>query len=225
YYYRAWWSDRDVLHLLPHWTWPGHEGQIIDVWAYTNCPSVELLLNGVSQGRREVERYGHAEWKIEYEPGVLEAVGRTSDGQERRARVETAGHPHAIRLRADRPAYRADSRDVAIVTAQVVDAQGVIVPHAQHGLRFTVDGDARMIGLGNGDPNSHEPDQPQRGVGLRRAFHGLAQCLVRVGSTASTPTLHATADGLRPATLPLPCASTHVSDEPVPRDLAAKDLA
>lgn len=209
YYYQAWWSNRDVLHVLPHWTWPGRNGQLLDVWAFTNCASAELFLNGASQGVRSIERNGHAEWKVAYQPGVLEIVGQTVDGREVRHRAETAGAPHAIRLCADRPQYLADGRDVAIVTAAVVDAQGQVVPYASHDLRFTLDGDARIVGLGNGDPNSHEHDQPQRGIGFRRAYHGLAQVLVQTPRQPCNPTLHATAAGLRPVALTLITATAH----------------
>ncbi|MEM1164682.1 MAG: glycoside hydrolase family 2 TIM barrel-domain containing protein [Planctomycetota bacterium] len=203
YYYKAWWSSEDVLHVFPHWTWPGREGEIIDVWVYSNCPRVELLLNGESLGTREIEPNGHAEWKVEYRPGTLEAIGHTAAGIELRRRVETVGPPHAIRLRSDRHAYRFDGHDVAVVTAEVVDAHGRLAPHAANALRFELDGPARIIGLGNGDPNSHEPDTPQRGVGVRRAFHGLVQVLVRIADTSVGSVLRATADGLHSAELVL----------------------
>ncbi|HEY5141317.1 MAG TPA: glycoside hydrolase family 2 TIM barrel-domain containing protein, partial [Methylococcales bacterium] len=75
YYYQAWWSDKDVLHLFPHWNWDGKTGDTINVWCQTNCQNVELFLNGKSMGKREVAKNSHAEWKVVYEPGTLEAVG------------------------------------------------------------------------------------------------------------------------------------------------------
>lgn len=200
YYYQAWWSDREVLHLLPHWTWPGHEGQIVDVWAYTNCRAAELFVNGVSVGYREVEPNGHVEWKVEYEPGFIEVVGRRADGREFRTRRETAASPQAIRLRRE-----GVGAGTAIVTAEIVDGNGHLVPHADNMLRFEASDGVRILGLGNGDPNSHEPDTPHRGLGMRRTFHGLAQVILDTSRVADEgeASLIATADGLLEANLNL----------------------
>ena len=99
YYYKSWWGpeNESVLHLLPHWNWAGKEGQEIDVWCFTNCHTVELFVNGVSQGWQKVEKNGHAEWKVRYRPGVIEVRGL----HDRRAgtliaRRETAGAPAAL---------------------------------------------------------------------------------------------------------------------------------
>ena len=215
YYYQSWWAGRDVLHLLPHWTWPGREGEVIDVWAYTNCTAVELRLNGRSLCTAEVEPNGHAQWQVPYEPGTLEAIGRTADGRVLRHQAETADAPAAIRLRPDRRHYDAGGEDVAVVAAEVVDARGRLVPHAAHLLSFTASGNAaRILGVGNGDPNSHEPDTPQRGVAARRAFHGRAQVLLRVGHPADAPTvtLSARASGLLPAAVDLPVRRVSVPE-------------
>jgi hypothetical protein len=159
HYLRAWWTDADVLHVSPHWTWPGREGQEIAVRVDGNSDAVALWLNGRSLGRRAMPRNGHLEWTVRYAPGVLEARGWKGGREVARARVETAGAPAAVRLAADRSALAADGEDVAVLTAEVVDAKGRTVPTAGTPLTFTIEGGGRILGVGNGDPGSHEPDR------------------------------------------------------------------
>ena len=118
YYYQSWWSDRPVLHIFPHWNWPGKEGQQIDVWCFSNCRRVELFLNGVSQGAKDMQPNGHLEWKVKYQPGTLLAKGiyakgsrgdaetRSGEEKELTAEVATAGPPAAIVLQPDRASWR-----------------------------------------------------------------------------------------------------------------------
>ncbi len=203
YYYQAWWTDRPVLHLLPHWNWPGREGEEIEVWAYSNCEAVELFLNGRSLGRQDVPRNGHVEWKVAYEPGALSATGFRGAQTAAVARVETTGPAHALRLRPDRTHLRADGEDVAVVRVEVLDARGRLVPDAGQRIGFTVEGPGRIIGVGNGDPSCHEDD---RGT-VRSVFNGLAQTLVQAGREAGVIRLKAAAPGLVEAALELPAAA------------------
>jgi beta-galactosidase len=159
HYLRAWWTDHHVLHLSPHWTWPGREGRDITVRVDGNSDEVDLRLNGRSLGRRAMPRNGHLEWTVRYQPGVLEARGWKGGREVVRERVETAGAPAAIRLAVDRSAIAADGEDVAVASAQVVDARGRPVPTAEPLLTFTLEGGGRILGVGNGDPGSHEPDR------------------------------------------------------------------
>jgi len=203
YYYQSWWSDRTVLHVFPHWNWPGRQGQDIDVWVYSNCQSVELFLNGRSLGRQNMRRDGHLEWKVKYEPGVLWAVGRRGEQKAAEARIETTGQATAIRLVPDRATLRADGEDVAMVRVEVVDAQGRIVPDADNEIAFEASGSGRLIGVGNGDPSSHESDKGR----VRRAFNGLCQAIVQAGRQAGAIGLSAHSPGLRGATVELSAAA------------------
>lgn len=197
WYYKAWWSEEPVLHLLPHWNWPGREGQEIDVWCYSNHDEVELLLNGRSLGRQAVPRNGHVEWKVVYEPGRLEARGYRNGKPAGTYVRETTGPAARLVLTVDRPAIRADREDVVSVTVSVVDEQGRAVPDAMDLVRFEVSGEGRLIGVGNGDPSSHESDKAP----LRRLFNGLALALLQSTQTPGTIHLTATAEGLTPATI------------------------
>jgi beta-galactosidase len=159
HYLRAWWTDADVLHLSPHWTWPGREGEPIAVRADGNSGAVELRLNGRSLGRKDMPRNGHLEWTVPYAPGVLEARGFEGGREVARARVETAGTPASLRLTADRATVAGDGEDAAVLAVEVLDARGRLVPTAETPVGFALEGEGRILGVGNGDPGSHEPDR------------------------------------------------------------------
>ena len=176
YYYRAWWRpDRPLVHLLPHWNWPGREGQAIEIWAHGNTDEVELKLNGRSLGRRRMPRNGHLEWSAPYAPGRLEAIGYNRDRVVARDIRETSGPARALKLTSDRRMAR--PAEVVIIDAEVIDARGLPVPTADNLFRFSAR-NGHVIGVGNGNPNSLEPDLASQ----RRAFNGLAQAIVRLGS-------------------------------------------
>ena len=195
YYYQSWWTSKPVLHVFPHWNWPGKEGQEISVWVFGNCEEVELLLNGKSLGKQSMPRLSHLEWKVNYAPGSLLARGFNSGKLVSESKQETAGAPAAIRLLPDRSAIRADGEDVSLVSVQVLDAQGRIVPVADNKVSFAVDGPGKIIGVGNGDPSCHEPDHASQ----RSAFNGLAQVIVQAQKQLGAIVLSATSPGLAPA--------------------------
>jgi beta-galactosidase len=187
YYYKAWWGSEPVLHLFPHWNWDQRDGEPISVWVHSNLDSVELFLNGKSQGSQKVEPLTHLEWKVKYEPGVLEARG-TKDGKvvltEKR---ETTGGPVAIRVTADRTEINADGEDVAVLMVEVLDKEGRAIPTAANKIGFRVSGEGSLIGVGNGDPNCQESDkEPERSL-----FNGLAQVIVQSTKTPGTITVEA----------------------------------
>ena len=136
YQNQSYWLSTPMLHILPHWNWQGREGEPIDVWVYTNCQEVELLLNGKSLGRQSVAPITHAAWSVPYEPGALEARGYTDGAEVCHERIETTGAPVALRLRLESDGVRADGRDAAIITCDCVDAQGRHVPDAAPLVQF-----------------------------------------------------------------------------------------
>jgi beta-galactosidase len=158
YYYQSWWTTNIVLHLLPHWNWPGKEGREINVWCYSNCKEVELFLNGQSLGKQPVKKDSHLEWNAKYAPGILSAKGYNDGKVVAEAKVETTGEPVAVQLAPDRSTINADGGDVSVITVAVTDAQGRIVPVATNAIHFTLNGPGKILGVGNGDPSCHEPD-------------------------------------------------------------------
>ena len=188
YYYKAWWGSDPVLHLFPHWNWQQREGEPISVWVHSNLDSVELFLNGKSQGSKKVEALTHLEWSVKYEPGVLEARG-TKDGKvvlvEKR---ETTGDPAQIRLTPDRSEINADGEDVTVLRVDVLDSAGRAVPTASNMIAFKVTGEGVLVGVGNGDPNCQESDKEPK----RSLFNGLAQVIVQSTRSAGAITIEAT---------------------------------
>jgi beta-galactosidase len=199
YYYKAWWGEEPSIHILPHWNWPGKEGQPIAVWVHSNADRVELFLNGQSLGVKEMPRYGHLEWEVNYAPGTLVAKGITLPSGGARGsevvtdRVETTGTPAAIRLKADRTRLSADGEDAAAVAVEIVDAQGRVVPVADNLVQFSITGAGSIAGVGNGDPSSHEPDRASR----RRAFNGRCMAIVQANDTPGQIVLRANSPGLK----------------------------
>jgi len=195
YYYQAWWGDKPVLHLLPHWNWTGATNDI-NVWCYSNCKEVELFLNGNSLGKKSMSTNGHLEWSVAYAPGALSAKGYNGDKVVMEAKVETTDAPATVRLTPDRSTIKADNADVSIVEVAVTDAKGRVVPVADNLVKFSIDGPGKIIGVGNGDPSSHEADQASE----RKVFNGYAQVIVQSKHNAGTIKLIATADGLSSTT-------------------------
>ncbi len=157
--YQAWWSDKPVLHLVPHWNWPGQEGQEIDVRALSNCDEVELFLDGKSLGKKARQGFVEPSWRVAYRPGTLLAKGTRAGQPVAEARVETTGAAALVEMSAHRSTLDADGRDVALVSVSVSDDKGRRIPTANHDIAFTIMGPGRIIGVGNGDPSSHEPDK------------------------------------------------------------------
>ena len=159
YYYQSWWTTNTVLHLLPHWNWPGREGQEILVQAFSNCKQVELFLNGASLGKQSMKPNSKLSWQVKYAPGTLSAKGYDNAGKViAETKVETTGEAARIQLTPDRKTINADGEDVSVFTVSALDAQGRTVPVAQNQIHFLAEGAGNIIGVGNGDPSSHEPD-------------------------------------------------------------------
>jgi beta-galactosidase len=227
YFYQSVWTKKPMLHLLPHWNWKGREGQFVPVTVYTNCDSVELFINGKSAGVLGyqyprvgmADKYGnyppgargmrtttdlHLSWTIPYEPGTLRAVG-TKDGKPAvTVEVSTTGEPAGIDLKVDRDAINANRDDVVHYTVRIVDAQGRMIPDAAHEVTFDVQGEGKLIGVDNGDMQSHDDYKAKS----RKALNGM--CLAIVQSTAKPGQIRLTASspGLKPASVTVTTRAT-----------------
>jgi beta-galactosidase len=229
YFYKSQWTNKPVLHLLPHWNWSGHEGHVIPVIAYTNCDSVELFLNGKSFGMKSYvfpqqghagawNRYAHPfvfpttsdlhlSWDVPYEPGTLKAVGRWR-GRIVTEEIHTTSRPYAVRLSTDRTEINADGEDIADIKVEIVDKHGWVVPTADNLLEFKVEGEGKLAGTDNGNPIDTTCMESSR----RKALNGLA--LVVVKSTRKPGVIHliVSSAGLKNAELNI--VSHKVSDGP-----------
>ena len=198
YYYKSWWGAEPVLHLFPHWNWDERFGEPIPVWVHSNLDSVELFLNGVSQGSQNVQPLTHLEWKVKYAPGVIEARGTKNGKVVLVEKRETTGKPAAIKVTADRSEINADGEDVSILRVEVLDKDGRVVPTASVMIDFKVTGEGALLGVGNGDPNCQESDKEPR----RSVFNGLAQAIVQSTRTPGTITIEAHTEDYPPPHLP-----------------------
>lgn len=173
YYYEARMKDAPLIHIMPHWTWK-QEGEIKTVRLYTNCEEADLILNGTSLGRKPLDGDWIA-YEVPFQAGELRAVGYRN-GEPVAADIQrTAGKAAAICMEANRQVIQADGTDVACVKVSIVDANGTIVPDADHNVAFKVTGAGTLLGLGNGDPGCRENDK----TSSRHAFSGLLLALIQ----------------------------------------------
>jgi len=199
YYYQSWWTDKEVLHLSPHWNWPEKIGKPIDVWVNSNADNVELFLNGKSLGKKEMPRNSHLQWEVNYEPGILEALAYKK-GKKITTTMETTGPAYKVMLSPDKTTVVADGKDATVVTISIEDENGRMVPNANNLVVFTLRGNAKIIGVGNGDPSSHEADQCEKNAWQRSAFNGKCQVIIQSGKIQETIILEAKSLGLKSAT-------------------------
>ena len=198
YYYKSWWNDDDNgVHIFPHWNLDGREGELIDVWCYSRCDSVELIVNGESSGTRTMPKMGHVSWQVPYQPGYVEAHAYRDGKVIGTHRIETTGKPKEIVLETEHSTIWANGEDIAVVNISIVDQKGRLVPTACNFLEFEISENARIIGVGNGDPSCHEPDKATS----RSAFNGLCQVIVQSTESAGEIVLHAKSKGLKTASL------------------------
>ena len=164
YLYRSHWNKNEhTIHLLPHWTWTGREGQVTPVYCYTDYPSAELFVNGKSQGRitknkdSRLDRYRLRWENVKYEKGEIKVVVYDEQGNKAGEKtVKTAGKPAKLQLTADRSTIAADGSDLAFITVSLTDKNGTLCPDADHSLEFKVTGAATFNSVCNGDATSLE---------------------------------------------------------------------
>jgi beta-galactosidase len=195
YYYQSWWTDKDVLHISPHWNWRDKRGKPIDVWVNTNADDVELFLNGKSLGKKDMPRNSHLKWSVPYQPGTLEAVAYKK-GKKLTKKVETTGTPTEVVMTPYKTTMLADGSDVSVINITVMDREGREVPDADNMIRFHISGPGKIIGVGNGDPSSHEPDKCTDNAWQRSLFNGKCQVIVQSTKEPGIIKFEAKASGL-----------------------------
>lgn len=201
YLYRSRWNTKDeTLHILPHWNWKGREGKTTPVFVYTNYNSAELFVNGKSMGVQKKNdetpqnRYRLMWMDVKYEPGTLKVVAFDDDGNPvAEKEVQTSGKPHKIVLKPDRIRLKANGKDLAFVTASVVDKNGIPCPTANNRLNFRVKGAGKYKAAANGDATSlevfHSP--------TRKLFSGKLVVIVSSTEEAGNMELTVTGKGLK----------------------------
>lgn len=195
YYYKSWWTNEDVIHISPHWNWPEKIGQPIEVWVNSNADEVELFLNNKTLGKKTMPRNSHLKWQVNYEPGKLEAIG-FKNGKQINTTIETTGKAHKVVATTNKKILLANGQDATVVNISIVDEKGREVPIADNKVQFFITGSAKIIGVGNGDPSSHEPDKCIDGAWQRSAFNGKCQVILLSGKKKETFQLEVKANGL-----------------------------
>ena len=214
--HKAYFTTEPMIHLSTHWTWPGREAEEIPVTAISNGEEAELFLNGRSLGRRAVDAVEFATWAVRYEPGTLRAVAYRGGAVAAEHVVETAGETAGLALtRMDDQIIRADGAYTVPVAVAAIDTAGRFVPTADRIVQFSITGPGRILGVGNGDPASHESDRATS----RRLFNGLAQVLVQTTRAAGAIRLFAAAEGVPPASLELLAVPIEPSPEAPPAEV------
>ncbi|MCD8193280.1 MAG: DUF4982 domain-containing protein [Tannerellaceae bacterium] len=220
YLYRSHWNRTErTLHILPHWTWPGREGEVTPVFVYTNYPSAELFINGKSQGIRTKDtsiqledsytdeakasferqkRYRLMWMDTKYEPGTVKVVAYDKNGNAAEEKeIHTAGKPYRIVLKADRNRIQADGKDLSFINVSVVDKNGNPCPTADHQIRFSVRGTGTYKAAANGNSASLEPFH----LPEMKLFNGHLTAIVQSTETPGILFLEASAKGLKDATI------------------------
>ncbi len=187
WYYRAWWQDQPTIHLLPHWQWPGREGEAIAVRCFSNAATVELFLNGVSQGSQSMVRNGFLQWQVPYVAGTVLAVGTWPDGRMERTHVHTPGTPTRVALTATTLPRGADRRVISMLTLAMQDEAGHAIATGDALIHLETTGGLRILGVHNGDPAFTAAEQASQ-VCL---FNGLALVVLeQLGDGGGMVTAH-----------------------------------
>ena len=221
YLYQSHWNPSlNSLHVLPHWTWPGREGQVTPVMAYTNFLRARLYVNGQFKGEarklskveaEQAREAGDPLWlqrryrliwdDVTYEPGEIRVDALDGEGRVAQSvTLRTAGKPHHLVLTTDAEALQADGDYLAYVTVSVADKDGNLCPDATHLVQFSVKGAGRFRAAANGDATCLD----QFPLPRHHAFAGQLTAIVQSSRQSGALTLTATAKGLKPATLTLP---------------------
>ncbi|MDB5193640.1 MAG: hypothetical protein JWQ96_3203 [Segetibacter sp.] len=195
------WSRWNWQDVVADWSWKGYEDSTLEVSVYSSCEAVELFLNNKSLGKKPTNRSTKfiATYSVPYAAGELRAVGYSGDKQVALSTIQTANEPAAIKLITDRKTLKANGQDLSYVTVELVDANGVRNPKAEELIKFTVEGAATIVGVGNSNPKSVESFQATE----RNTWQGKCLVILKTKALPGAITLYATAPGMPKAKLVL----------------------
>ncbi|MCC8168998.1 MAG: DUF4982 domain-containing protein [Oscillospiraceae bacterium] len=206
YLNKAFFTDDPMIHLLPHWNWS--MGETVRVMPYTNCEEAELFLNDKSLGKKSVDKYDMTDWIVPFESGTLKVVGFKKGLPVCEDSVTTSGKLTSLSIAPSSDFVLDGCDDAVAFNIAGIDKNGFTVPNADNLINFSCEGGV-IIGVGNGDPNSHEADKSES----RRLFNGLCQVIVRQTDRADSVTLTAASDGINPVnfSVPVKCGDTKMN--------------
>ncbi|MDW7695773.1 DUF4982 domain-containing protein [Flammeovirgaceae bacterium SG7u.111] len=189
YFYQSQWTEKPMVHILPHWTHPLMEAGIeIPVWVYSNCDEVELFLNGKSLGKNKPGTKWdemQCEWMVPYEEGTLLAIGYKNGKEVERSSHTTSGKPAKLKLSLENAK---ENTGLKIVTIAITDSLGVLYPYGENKVYFHLAGSAKLLALENGDPVDTTRNI---GVDTKKAFMGLTRAFYQHDNADEPCTLFA----------------------------------
>jgi beta-galactosidase len=190
YFYQSQWTEKPMIHILPHWTHPSLEaGTKVPVWVYSNCDEVELFLNGKSLGKDKPGTKWdemQCEWLVPWEPGTLEAKGYINGVETVQTRQITAGSPASLQLSLETNHINTVKDNIAIVTAAINDSKNVLYPYGENKVYYHFDGPVRILSLENGDPVDTTKNV---GIDSKKAFMGLTRAFLQLDETTEPVSL------------------------------------
>lgn len=181
YFYQSQWTEKPMVHLLPHWNWKGKENSEIPIWSYTNCDEVELFLNGKSLGKKDFKGTEnlHLDWNVKYQPGELKAIGFKAGKKVAEEIINTTAEPVRFKIITDKKSVKANGRDVLHLVVSALDKNNRAVPVANDKFTITVKGPAKLLSLDNGDPLFKGSFQSSS----NKLFNGLALGIIQSTKT------------------------------------------
>ena len=199
YYTKAWWTNENVLHIFPTWNLPLNEGENVDVWAFSNCDEVELFINGVSQGKKQLEFLGHLEWNVKYNKGTVLAIGYKNGEKVIEEKLVTAKKEHKLVLTSNKTSIDGGFSDCAMICVEVVDEDGNYVGDSNIDVDFEIKGAGIIKGTGNGNPMSLEHDKAPK----RKLYAGKALVIVEADFEGGEIELIAKSNGIQSGSIKL----------------------
>ena len=192
YQNKSHWTEEPMAHIVPHWNFKGLEGTEIPVTVYTNCEELELFLNGISLGRKQIEKYGHGEWSVKYAAGTLEVKGFNGGKEVCGDKRVTTGKPAALKLTKDND-FTANGSDIALFTCECVDENGLTVPNAAEYVRFSVTEPAKIIATGSDNCDHNNIANTER-----KMYMGKIRIAIKLQKGQESLTLTAVSDNCDP---------------------------
>lgn len=192
------WNDVQVGTARMSENWNRKPDTKATINVYTNCDKVVLRLNGkvVAEKENTLNTKGRNKLRIDdimYQPGTLEAIGYKDGKPVASHKIMTAGKIQRLNLEADNNNWLADGKDLQHIRVTAVDKKGNKVWSANQQLTFEVVGDAKIVGVDNGDITSEELT-----VGnTRRLFNGSALVILRAGKNAGKVQLKVSSPDLK----------------------------
>lgn len=197
YLYQSLWTEKPMVHMLPHWTHQNKENVEIPVVIYTNCESAELFLNGKSLGEKPMTDDLQIVWKVPYTKGKLKVVAKNKGQKVIRKIYQTAGEPYTVKILLDRQSILANQKAIIHAEILIVDKNGIEVPSANNLLIFELEGAGKLIGVENGDIIDLSPHK----INYRKAFNGKCLGIIQSNGLQGDIKLKIKSKGLKSQTI------------------------